>query len=291
MPYTIEVDLSLLKEAVKAMGAEDLDVLFEKLKKGIVVDLSEIESINGLTSYKGRQTLFYIQDHSHGNMFEKAIEDGSKGNKFHVTTYCRKYREMYNSGRGNRYVVINNRSGKFIIKGENDERGEAKLQVCKLCLEKLNYEDYCNADSDDKAQIVQEFHIPYFFELYGSCFPPLPNRRAGAREGYTDSWEKKSWRYKKGKKFTCEECSVKLRSRNHHKLLHTHHINGDKSDNSEENLRALCVDCHSRQKYHGHMKNNEIFRKSFEQIKKLRQEQGLPQFDLPELDLSKLFAG
>lgn len=284
MPYTIDVDFPLLKKAVKAMGADDLDVLFEKLKKGIVVDLSEIESNYGLFSYKGRQTLLYIQDHTtRRNMFEEAIEDGSKGNKFHVTS-CKKYREMYNSGRGNRYIVTNNQSGKFIIKGENDETGEAGLQVCRWCLMELDYEDYRNADSD-KDQLVQEFHIPYFFEIYGSCFPTLPNRRAGVREDYTDSWEKKSRRYKEGKNFTCEICEVNLKQPDHRKLLHTHHIDGVKTTNSEENLQALCVDCHSKQKYHGHMKNNEIFRKSFEQINRLRQEQGIDQSDPPQEEL------
>jgi hypothetical protein len=37
-------------------------------------------------------------------------------------------------------------------------------------------------------------------------------------------------------------------------LLHVHHINGVKSDNSEMNLRVLCQYCHGEQPNHEHMK-------------------------------------
>lgn len=290
MDYKIDVDLSLLKKAVKAVGAEELVVLFEKLKKekGMPVsDLSDVEPINGLLSYKGYQIILYIQDHTHyihRNMFEEAIEDGGEGNKFHVAE-CQTIEMMRAINRGERYVVTNNQSGKFIITGENNERRKAKLQVCRYCLRKLNYAGYRNKkDNRDKDQIVQEFHIPIFFETYASCFSTLPSRRAGVREDYTDDWLEVSWSYRQKQNFTCEKCGVDLSQLDHPKLLHTHHKNGVKTRNNEENLQALCAYCHSREPYHQHMKN-EIFRKSFEQIEQLRQEQGLPQQGLPQEEL------
>ena len=284
MPYEIRVDLSLLKKAVEAMGAEDLDVTFERLKKGITVfEISDLESKDGLLSEKGHQYILYIQDHAiPQNKFEDAIKHGSKGNRFHLTDECQTIKRMQSENRHERYVKTNDQSGKFVIKGENDETGEAKLQVCRNCLKELNYSGFRNLnnkskkDRSKKDSIVKEFHIPTYFENYASCFSTLPNRRAGVREDYTDSWEKKSWRHKKEKNFTCEGegCGVNLSQPDHRKLLHTHHKNGVKRDNRKENLQALCVYCHSEQPGHEHMRTRR-FIKSFEQINQLRQEQGI----------------
>lgn len=286
MPIKIEVDFSLLKKAVKTMGAEDLDVVFEDLKKGIVVDLSDIESINGVLSWQGHQIIIWIQDHSHRNMFEEAIKDGSKGNRFHVAE-CHTIEMMRSINRFERYVipVTNNPSGEFFITGENYEEGTAELQVCRNCLKELNYKGYRNLeDESKKADIVKEFHIPKFFKTHDSYFSTLPSHRAGASTYYTLDWGKVSEEHKEKQNFICEGCGVNLSQPDHRKLLETHHKNGRKNENSEDNLQALCVDCHSSQPLHQHM-NNSQQRKKIGKIKQLRQEQGLDQSDPPQEEL------
>lgn len=276
MAITLEVKFPLLEAAVRRMGAKKIVVEFpvdRELKEGKRITLDDIEPKYGLLLYEGRPVILYIQDHIYQNRFEEAKKDGRRGNRFHVA-YCEKLEEMWNKGRGRRYVVTNNLSGEFHITGKYDKPGTAKLLVCKYCLDKLNYSNYRYAF--DRDHIVKEFHIPIFFETYGSCFPFPRDRRAGDREYYTSGWEEVSWSYREKQNFTCEGCGVNLSQRSHHKLLHTHHINGVKSDNSEDNLQALCVDCHSRQPYHQHMNDDEIFHTSFEQINRLRRKQGLP---------------
>ena len=43
------------------------------------------------------------------------------------------------------------------------------------------------------------------------------------------------------------------------RFLHAHHVNGLKWDNSVENLRALCIRCHSDQPMHSHIKAMPAF--------------------------------
>jgi hypothetical protein len=53
-------------------------------------------------------------------------------------------------------------------------------------------------------------------------------------------------------------------------LLHTHHINGNKTNNERNNLRVLCADCHKKQPHHGHVYVNHI---DVLKINQLRREQ------------------
>lgn len=45
------------------------------------------------------------------------------------------------------------------------------------------------------------------------------------------------WSYRRFRKSECEDCGSIAE-------LHVHHINRNRRDNREENLRTLCKDCH-----------------------------------------------
>jgi len=70
-------------------------------------------------------------------------------------------------------------------------------------------------------------------------------------DGYVLDWKSISNRRRAEKDYTCEECKVRLRDQL--KLLHVHHIDRDKLDNSPQNLRVLCVVCHSNCEGHEHL--------------------------------------
>lgn len=69
---------------------------------------------------------------------------------------------------------------------------------------------------------------------------------------YVSDWKDISWKVRSERGFVCEDCGVNLSGSTW--LLHTHHRNRKKSDNCDQNLRALCVECHSNQPGHLHMK-------------------------------------
>ncbi|MFW1170101.1 HNH endonuclease, partial [Vibrio parahaemolyticus] len=133
----------------------------------------------------------------------------------------------------------------------------------------LNYKGY--SSGGHRSNIFNEFDMPEFFATYSSFFPHMPSRRAETAEsGYSDDWSKISSHYRVERNFECEECEVNMRS--NRALLHVHHVSGVKSDNRPSNLRALCIDCHSKQPMHEHMALSHRERQT---INDLRKQQGL----------------
>ncbi|MCG9581068.1 HNH endonuclease [Vibrio tubiashii] len=280
----INVDFSALFSAVMKMGVTDFrefeptalsderEQIDIKLGDGIEVSSDEIDFDNGFLSYEGRQILLYIKDH--GGRIGKALLNPEKsGNRYHVAD-CRTLKSMRKEGRFERYVVTNRTDGRFPIAGKDYQsqalmEGEAGLKVCKCCLKELNYKGY--ASGLNRTEIFASFSMAEFFKTYSSFFTNTPSRQAtSALSDYTRDWASVSTNYRSSKKYTCEQCNVDLSSAP--SLLHTHHINGVKDDNREQNLKALCFDCHSKQIYHDHLcpKHNER-----KQVNDLRRAQGL----------------
>lgn len=231
-----------------------IDKISAELEQGKDVELKDVEIESGLLSYKGRHVTLYIK------------ANGTNA-RFHVSD-CSTLQSMRANGRFERYVVTNNTSGEFVVDTGHGET-KAKLKVCQNCLRKLNYKG-CNTTTNIMT-IVHNFNMAEFFATYSSFFPHMPSRRAETAEsGYSDDWSKISSHYRVEKNFECEECKVNMRS--NRALLHVHHISGVKSDNRPSNLRALCIDCHSKQPMHEHMALSHRERQT---INDMRKQQGL----------------
>jgi len=285
------IDLSALQDAVSRMGPSvDIDPFALQpgndvlISKSTVVDtspppeflipeggleltdLDEISTSGNLLSWQGQQVLLYIQDHR--SRFSLVRQDGAEGNKVHIAL-CQKLEEMKSSGRFERYVITRDHSEQFRITGRSfygkEESAVTNLKVCKLCLNKINYNGYA---SPGNKEIFEVFSFVDFFQKHESFFPYHPERKSGVSENYTTDWPEVSRNYREKRQYKCEKCRLELTRRPH--LLHTHHINGVRGDNREQNLSALCIDCHSKEPYHQHM---TVPHKSRQEIAHLRREQ------------------
>lgn len=277
----INIDFSELWAQVKRLDAEtvhfdwtaaaQLDPIDIALLEGREVQLEDLDVINGLLSVDGRQVLLYIPDQF--TQVDVVQRSPDKGKRFHVAD-CKTLTDMRRKGRFERFVVTNNLSGIFPISGKNSrgifEEVDSCLLVCKNCLEKLNYQNYCHEST--RSVIWDSFEIGKFFETYSTSFRYLPRSLTKRTLGndYTQDWAEISANVRRRCKFTCEACTVSLTEHRH--LLHVHHVNGVKQDNSSVNLRPLCADCHRKQPLHEHM---FISTQNMQTLNRLRREQSI----------------
>ena len=216
----------------------------------------------------------------HSDKFPDYIEQRllyipKSGARFHFME-CETINLMRKKGRGERYVLTNNKTGKFWVKKQDGSIGKENLLVCKNCLSAHNYKGYNALTKSRQEQLVQEFDIKEFFQSCKLTFSSLPLRNSHTlliEDKYDRNWPSISRAYRACKGWCCEECGVDLSDR--HEFLHVHHINGVKENISFQNLKALCVLCHYRQSFHGHMKELSYFKEAKSFILKRRHEMGI----------------
>jgi hypothetical protein len=75
---------------------------------------------------------------------------------------------------------------------------------------------------------------------------------------YPEDWDVVSRRVREEMEWCCEMCGIDLKD--HRGLLHVHHRDLRKQNNSRENLMAVCVLCHARFPNHGHLLDTLSFR-------------------------------
>lgn len=167
-----------------------------------------------------------------GYMFirEPYIEQHGTYPKFHILK-CRTIQEFLTNGNFNsRYDFSNSEVNDLVDKTSRNTYKDEELQLCSYCKNQAKADIKSTRDFhelfEDSLKIV-DIEIDIF--------------------GYTRDWDQLSKAYRSEKNYTCEDCGLEVKKKLDRRYIHVHHINGDKTANSAENLKCLCILCHSNQ--------------------------------------------
>jgi hypothetical protein len=242
-----------------ASGARLTEDELDRLTSGTGLDVSFEEIVvldDGTLAYKGRRVLLYIRDVNHYGRREGLP-------KYHLSN-CNVLQDARRSGRfGRRYVIANRTDGIFqinMLSGGRTAASSERLNVCQVCLSTLRIDGFSfQIEQQERRRRVKVFSPQKFFDLYPiDLHTQLP--QYGADEAplnkYSDGFRETSTNFKASTNWHCQMCGLDLSAHSLRKFLHTHHRNGDKSDDMQTNLRALCVECHAKEPEHSHMKSS-----------------------------------
>jgi hypothetical protein len=260
------------------------DIVTRFNQGGAEIALEDVDVTGGVLGSHGAQIVLYIPDQGQG--IDEVLQDGPKGKKVHVAD-CQTLEQMRQRNRFQRYQAVVNVTGDFNVFGfsmsqRKSVEGTARLRVCINCLKHLNYKGYVT-EREQASQILNRFNLKDFFAEHSTLFRYLPTAFIEPKSGYADDWQEISRNFRARKNYSCENCRVDLNA--HKNLLHCHHIDGNKRNNSVTNLQALCADCHRKQPLHDNM---YVKAADLSVIQKLRKNQGVLGYTTDWNDLFQL---
>lgn len=244
-----------LKTIVVAVSGPTYKELIDLNGQGIDVELDVVlENSDGTLGYKNKRVILYIRDVAGYGNFESDP-------KFHVAN-CRTLKDMRSNNRFGRYVIANKDTGLFSVRTKQGGKMiEKKLSVCQNCLDYLSFSSFeLNWEESRRRQVVKAFSIKRFFDLYPKSLHyeiPRHNELTAPANDYPINFSQISYEYRNSCGWKCENesCGVVLGQSEYRKFLHVHHSDGQKNNNSKQNLKALCLHCHAQQFMHHHMRS------------------------------------
>jgi len=219
----------------------------KSLLTGMGIEVGKAESwrtigtINVLPEDIGRRILFenggiyYLDDNGirrRGFMYKKSFYFQWRGQantpKFHACQ-CEAI-DIYGQ---DEYRFANDEPIKVFSKNDNREVEVEGMQLCGYCRKMLLHDERFISTSTDFVKILKEAGEVQPSDVELDFY------------GYVKNWEAISLAYRTKRDFTCERCRLHIDDLFDRQFMHTHHRNGDKTDNREANLECLCIKCHS----------------------------------------------
>lgn len=253
------IDLGGFSMQVREISDADLEVLTASLAAGSAL------------SAQGRAFALYIEDRT-GRL---PTTDPKDLPRVHIVNCGMTAR------REGRYVMVVNPSGSFPVtfaggrvRGRimGRQRVDCNLAICGLCKKVLSAQGNGS---------VGKFHLAGRLPMWDptqwgawnrhiasgtasgsgsarpvSMSPPSVEgvRQAGMTPadnmGYVESWPEISRAKREAASWTCSDCGVVCAAGVLRRFLDTHHVNRNKQDNTDANLRVLCRLCHREQGFH-----------------------------------------
>ena len=171
--------------------------------------------------------------------------------KFHVYC-CQKIEEMRQNKRRHRLKASSRADGRFYLI-KKSQKGYEPLDICGHCLNLYNKEfktSHTKKSFPLKSYLERKMRgkTKTAFQDFSLDHGAIPSR-------YAKSWQKISNYVRQQAKYICSSCFGDFSANKCRRFLHTHHADGDKRNNLPENLKALCIKCHSEEHNHGHIKS------------------------------------
>ena len=194
-----------------------------------------------------------------------------KLNRFHFT-HCQTVQDRDRADCYEKFHVADDITGKLpilvVTPGKPAFETHARLLVCKHCITLVNHHDNLSFPEEmDTAELSLLLHKSR------RRIRKRAVKDADSQAFYAKDWSRISREYREQHNYTCEICKVFLGESNQTKrLLHTHHINSDCTNNHPSNLAALCGLCHDEQHTHVVMSEQS---EAGKEIMRLRRSQGI----------------
>ena len=251
----MSIQLNQFKELLSAVKKFEVinfdETKFEK-GEGLDIDLSDIFSTNKgelfviLKNGSIRKAIIHIVDIS--SWLEKW---GSP--RFHIYE-CKKIKEMQTQGKNHRYKASRGKNNKFYLI-KKDKQWYETLKICYHCLNQYN-------DQHNSNETKQSFPLNEWIEnpMSASQLPKVELDICTVPNRYTENWPKISRKLKEQEQYFCQECGKDFSDKECKKFLHVHHMDADKRNNTRENLKVLCIECHCKEHNHKHMKQSSMYK-------------------------------
>lgn len=239
-----------LKDLLRRRGYEVGEAKPYKKIEGAVITWATAST----TTFLPDGGVSYIDEHGYehiGFLYKKdyRMDTYPDGPRMH-TRQCQVINDFKQSGGFHHYRFAETRT--VIVSDMDNGYRDIKvtnLKHCGYCSKIILGENHFSGiqGSQDFERLVEESKA---LEKYRVA------RHAKEQEvdifGYTKDWKSISDAYREKKDYTCESCGLKIDNPFDRRYIQVHHANGDKLNNSESNLRCLCLFCHAHVDDHHH---------------------------------------